>query len=68
MKPLLLAIFVLLTDPQGNDIYISREQVVAITNPSGCAADTHARLITVGGTLCVAEDPADVRRKLEEEK
>lgn len=65
-----LIIFAILTDPQGNVIYIARDEVVAVLNPShyGCTSDSHARLLTLGGMICVAEDPADARRKLEEAK
>jgi hypothetical protein len=66
----LLVVFAILTDPQGQIIYVAPDQVVAVLNPShyGCAQDSHARLITLGGPLCVAEDPADARHKLEEAK
>lgn len=65
-----LVVFAILTDPQGNPIYVSRDQVTAIlnTSPLICTDDSHARLLTLSGMICVAEDPADARRKLEETK
>lgn len=66
----LFVIFALLTDPQGQTIYISRDQVTAVmnTSPRICSDDSHARLLTLSGTICIAESPDDARRKLEEAK
>lgn len=66
----LLVVFAILTDPSGKDIYIAADEVVAIlhTSPRICTEDSHARVLTLGGLICVAEDPADVKRKLEEAK
>lgn len=65
-----LVIFAVLTDPSGNTIYVAREQVTAILNTSSsiCTEDSHARLLTPSGLICIAEDPADARRKLEDTK
>ena len=65
-----LVVFAILTDPSGKDIYVARDHVTAIlhTLPSICTEDSHARLMTLSGPICVAEDPVDARRKLEEAK
>jgi hypothetical protein len=69
MKALLLVVFAILTDPQGRLIYVAPEQVVAILPPTSlCTNDSHARLFTSAGMLCVAEDMPDVKRKLEQAK
>jgi len=65
-----LVVFAILTDPAGHDLFIAPDQVVAITVPSKfvCTDDSHARLITLAGSICVAEDPVDAKRKLENAK
>jgi hypothetical protein len=64
----LLGIFAILTDPRGADLYIVKSQVVGVSKPAGeCAPDTHAKVFTTAGAFCVAEDPADVKRKVDEQ-
>lgn len=65
-----LVVFSILTDPSGHSIYVARDQVTAIMNPSPliCTQDSHARLLTPSGMLCIAEEPADARHKLEDAK
>ena len=64
LAPLLL-IFAILTDPQGNPIWIVKSQVIAIITPqSECSPDSHAKIITGAGGFCVAEDAPDVARKV----
>ncbi len=65
---LLFSVFMLLTDPRGETLWIVKSQVIAIIRPSGeCAKDTHARVFTGAGAFCVAEDPEDVARKVSDE-
>lgn len=59
--------FVLLTDPYGRTVWIVKTQIVAIIHPLACASDSHAQVITVTGSYCVAEDPEDVARKVGEQ-
>ena len=64
LAPLCL-VFAILTNPQGKEIWIAKYQVVAVEYPIDCAKDAHAKIITLGGNFCVAEDPPDVARKIE---
>lgn len=70
MKIILLVVFAILTDPSGKDIYVAPEQVTAVlhTSPTICTSDSHARLLTLSGLICIAEDPVDAKRKLENAK
>src|SRR5579859_5210927 len=62
----ILVVFAILTDPQGHAIYIARKAVVAITaTVTGCEHDARAKVYTSTVQFCVAEDPADVRNKVE---
>lgn len=68
--PALLGLFVILTDPQGRTIYVAKSAVVAVLPPQAieCTKDTHAKVYTVTAlVLCVAEDVADVKNKVEEQ-
>jgi hypothetical protein len=65
----LLTMFALLTDPLGRTVWIVKSGVLAILPPvkGECDHDAHAKIYTQTLTICVAEDPEDVARKIEEE-
>ena len=67
MKELLLSLFMILTSPQGKNVWIVKSQVVAIVVPGSteCTADTHAKVVTTAGSYCVAEDAVDVARMVD---
>ena len=64
----IFVIFAVLTDPQGHTIYIAKSAVVAVTGTvrGECERDAHAKIYTSTVQLCVAEDPADARNKIED--
>lgn len=53
----LLVLFALIqyTAPNGFPIFISRDQIIAIVEPSDCVAGSGARITTSGGTACIRE-------------
>lgn len=63
----ILVIFAILTDPMGNTIYVAKKAIVAVTAPvrGECESDARAKIYTSTVQFCVAEDPADVRNKIE---
>ena len=63
----ILVVFAILTDPQGHVIYVAKNAVVAVTGTvrGECEKDAHAKIYTSTVQLCVAEEPADVRNKIE---
>lgn len=58
------ALFVPLTGPDGNNIYVNPEHVGAVYHNTGCAPDSHSVIEVDGLTLCLAEETEDIHRKL----
>jgi hypothetical protein len=62
-----LEIFIELTQPGGNKIWIEESHIIMIRGHLGnCTGKTV--IVTGSQTLCVMESPAEVRRKIEETK
>ena len=62
--PTVLNLFVALTGPHGNTVYIAPSQIVAIIDSPDVGACPTA-LITMSQPVYVCEGPEDVKRKLE---
>jgi hypothetical protein len=62
-----LEIFIELTQPGGNKIWIEEGHIIMIRGHLGnCTGKTV--IVTGSQTLCVMESPEDVRRKIDETK
>ena len=59
-----LNLFVALTGPHGNTVYIAPSQIVAIIDSPNVGA-CPTTLITMSQPVYVCESPAEVKRKLE---
>jgi hypothetical protein len=60
-------IFIELTQPGGNKIYIEESHIVMLRAHMGqCKGQTV--IVTSSQTLCVMESPQEVRRKIDETK
>lgn len=55
------------TDPQGIlGIWIERNQVVAVVHAADCAPGAATKIVTLSGSLCVKETPAQVLNRLDQ--
>ena len=59
---LLLAVWLLLTRPDGTPLHVRADSVVAVYAPTVCDPRARAEILLSAGTrLCVRESPAEVR-------
>ena len=57
---------VCLTAPDGNGVWITREQIVTVGHAADCGKGANAKLGLSQGTMCVQETPQQVIKKLDD--
>lgn len=69
--PIILTISLVLacfTAPDGNGVWISKNEVGAVLHATDCAKGANTKIVTAAGSYCVLETPAQVRKLLEDTK
>jgi hypothetical protein len=65
MTAILLVVFILLHQANGNPVYIVPGQVVSVGRLIGAGGATENLVVTISGNIWVKESPEEVVKKLE---